>query len=250
MERAELLKQLSFGTQVAEEETNALARYFVETHQWNRIARGEIDLIRGDKGAGKSAIYSLLIGRQSEFFDNRVLIIGAENPRGDTVFKDIVPDPPSSEIEFIFLWKLYILVLITKELREYGITDTSGIVFKSLENAGFLESEVSKSRLLKKVQDYARRLINLESIEGGVTLDPNTGLLNGLTGKIVTREPSPELRSKGIVAIDYYLFDKIEDVLESYQFHIWILLDRLDVAFTENHQLEANALRALIRVYG
>jgi hypothetical protein len=43
MERLDLLKQLSFGTQVAEDETADLAKYFVETHQWNRIASGEID---------------------------------------------------------------------------------------------------------------------------------------------------------------------------------------------------------------
>ena len=34
---------------------------FVETDQWSRIVKGEIDIVRGDKGAGKSAIYSLLI---------------------------------------------------------------------------------------------------------------------------------------------------------------------------------------------
>lgn len=86
MTRVELLRKLSFGTQVAEEETSALARYFVETNQWDKISKGEKDLIRGDKGAGKSAIYSLLVNRQSEFFDNEILIVGAENPRGDTVF--------------------------------------------------------------------------------------------------------------------------------------------------------------------
>ena len=249
MTRAELPKQLSFGSQVAEEETSALARYFVETNQWNKIARGDTDLIRGEKGAGKSAIYSLLMGRQSVFFDNRILVVGAENPRGDTVFKDIVPDPPASEIEFVFLWKLYILVLIAKELREYDIKSAStDIVFKSLEDAGFLEKEESRSGLLRKVQDYARRLVHLESVEGGLTFDPNTGMPNGLTGKIVVKEPDAALKKKGVVAVDD-LFSRTEDALEYNNFKIWVLLDRLDVAFTENHTLEANALRALIRVY-
>jgi ABC-type molybdenum transport system ATPase subunit/photorepair protein PhrA len=140
MTRAELLRQLSLGTQVAEEETSALARYFVETHQWNKIANGEKDLIRGDKGAGKSAIYSLLVNRQTEFFDAGILIVGAENPRGDTVFKQITTDPPASEQEFITLWKLYILVLIVKELREVGIESASiDIVCKSLEESGLIE---------------------------------------------------------------------------------------------------------------
>jgi len=250
MERVELLKQLSFGTQVAEDETHALARYFVETHQWNRLANGEIDLIRGDKGAGKSAIYSLLMDRQSEFFDERILIVGAENPRGDTVFKDIIPHPPTSETEFVALWKLYLLILIAKELREYDIkSSASDIVFKSLEDAGFLEKDVSRSGVLRRVQDYVRKLIHLEALEGGLTFDQNTGMPAGLTGRIVIREPHQELATHGVVAIDS-LFDRLETTLLTVDIKIWILLDRLDVAFIEDHALEANALRALLRVYG
>ena len=37
------------------------------------------------------------------------LILGPGRPRGATVFKDLVADPPASEQEFIVLWKLYIL---------------------------------------------------------------------------------------------------------------------------------------------
>ena len=34
MKRLDLLKQMSFGVQVAEEEVNELASYFVGTNQW------------------------------------------------------------------------------------------------------------------------------------------------------------------------------------------------------------------------
>lgn len=40
VERKELLFQLSFGSQVAEDERRELARYFVETDQWRRIFGG------------------------------------------------------------------------------------------------------------------------------------------------------------------------------------------------------------------
>src|SRR5579862_2395660 len=71
----------------------------------------------------------------------------------------------------------------------------------------------------------------------------------GLTGRIVIREPHQELATHGVVAIDS-LFDRIETTLTTVDIKIWILLDRLDVAFVEDHALEANALRALLRVYG
>lgn len=60
MRRQQLLKEITFGARVAEDETGELAKYFVETDQWSRIFKGEIDIIRGEKGSGKSAIYSLL----------------------------------------------------------------------------------------------------------------------------------------------------------------------------------------------
>jgi hypothetical protein len=77
---------LSFGAQVAEEETSDLADYFVETDQWLRIFGGEVDVIRGPKGAGKSAIYLLLSTRADELFDKRIMLISAEKPRGTPSF--------------------------------------------------------------------------------------------------------------------------------------------------------------------
>jgi hypothetical protein len=49
VEKIAIMRMLSFGAQVAEEETNELASYFVETDQWSRIYKGEIDIIRGEK---------------------------------------------------------------------------------------------------------------------------------------------------------------------------------------------------------
>jgi hypothetical protein len=94
MKRLDLLRELSFGVQIAEEEVNELAGYFVDTNQWAKIARGDIDIVRGEKGAGKSAIYSLLMQKAGEFFDKGILLVPAENPRGATVFKDLASDPP------------------------------------------------------------------------------------------------------------------------------------------------------------
>jgi len=45
------------------------------------------------------------------------------------------------------------------------------------------------------------------------------------------------------------LFSYLNDALYDRNLKVWVLLDRLDVAFVENHALEANALRALIRAY-
>jgi hypothetical protein len=249
MDRLELLKQLSFGSRVAEEEVARLQDYFVRTDQWNRIVRGDIDIVRGEKGAGKSALYLLLDKNKSDFFDRNVFLVSAENPRGTTVFKDLVSDPPTSEAEFVVLWKLYLLTIICHEIRGFGMT-SSGInqVYAALEEAGLLERELNLAGLLRAAQSFARRLLTIKSLEAGVELDSTTGLPSGIIGKISIAEPNGELRSKGISSLDG-LFEKVNSGLTENGYEIWALLDRLDVAFAESHELEANAILALLKVY-
>ena len=55
----------------------------IETYQWKKIENGEIDIVFGKKGTGKSAIYSLIRAKEDDFFDKNILIKAAENPQGD-----------------------------------------------------------------------------------------------------------------------------------------------------------------------
>lgn len=248
MYRLELLKQLSFGSQVAEDEVASLQDYFVQTDQWNRISRGDVDIIRGDKGAGKSAIYLLLTKNKDAFFDRNILLVSGENPRGATVFKDLIADPPASEREFIILWKLYTLVLICHQSRDFGINSPPiNGVYGALEEAGLLERQLNLAGLLRTAQSIARRLLH-PKLEFGMEFDPNSGAPSGVIGRISLAEPNTELGRSGVTSLDG-MFDKANQSLASSGFSIWVLLDRLDVAFAESHQMEANAIRALLRVY-
>ena len=248
MKNLELLKSISFGAPVAEDEISDLANYFVQTDQWDRIARGEIDIVRGDKGAGKSAIYSLLVTRTDQFFDQRILLIPAERPRGATVFRDLTIDPPSSEQEFIGLWKLYIAVLIAEKLSDFEIkNDDARFAINALQKEGLLEKPFDLAAIFHAVQSYAKSWFRPRGLEGGVTIDPNTGLTTA-TFKITPSEPSATEKKSGKVSIDEVL-RRANKALEEADFKVWVLLDRLDVAFAETHALQANALRALLRVY-
>jgi hypothetical protein len=237
MKNLELLKGVSFGAPVAEDEISELANYFVRTDQWDRIARGEIDIVRGDKGAGKSAIYSLLVTRMDQFFDQRILLIPAERPRGATVFRDLAVDPPVAEQEFIVLWKLYIAVLIAEKLLDFEIkNDDAQFAVNALQNEGFLEKPFDLASIFGTVKSYAKSLFRPKSLEGGVTVDPNTGLTSA-TFKITPSEPSAIEKKSGKVSIDEVL-RRCNKALEKADFKVWVLLDRLDVAFAETHELE------------
>ena len=82
-------------------EGESLAGYFVETDDWRRLYADEIDVVYGPKGAGKSALYSLLIARTDDLFNRQVILAPAENPRGAPAFQDLIADPPVNEREFI-----------------------------------------------------------------------------------------------------------------------------------------------------
>jgi hypothetical protein len=249
LDRLSLLRHLSFGAQVAEEETQDLANYFVETDQWLRIFNGEVDVIRGHKGAGKSAIYSLLAAKTNELFDKDILLVTAERPRGTPVFKELVAEPPTSELEFVGLWKLYIAVLLAQKMREFDITGPAAQeLYRKLMDQGLLEEKADLARTFRAVKDYARRWLNPSAVEVELKLEPQSGLPAGVSGKITRSEPNSELRAKGYASVDE-LLKLANAALDSVRSKVWVLLDRLDVAFAETHDLERNALRALFRVY-
>jgi hypothetical protein len=149
MDKLCLLTSISFGARVAEDEINELAKYFVETDQWSRMVKGEIDIVRWAKGAGKSAIYSLLITREKELLTRNTLLVPGEKPRGTPVFKDIIANPPTEEVEFVGLWKLYILALVGRKMRELDIKGAAAErVYNSLTSARLLDREHDLSGLL------------------------------------------------------------------------------------------------------
>ncbi|MGN8159133.1 P-loop ATPase, Sll1717 family [Salinisphaera sp. SWV1] len=250
MTKHEVLAATNFGQRVAEEEVAALSGYFVETDNWRRLFSGEIDVVYGPKGSGKSALYALLLARSDELFDRNVLLIAGEKPRGTPAFRDLVADPPATEAEFTSLWKLYFLSLLSATFDEYGIENSEATQLKErLADDGLVKGQRSLQSLVHTVLDYVKRLLRPQAIEGGVNVDPATQLPIGFTGKIIFGEPSLAARECGVESVDS-LLELANSALRRYaKYNVWIVLDRLDVAFAESLELEQNALRALFRVY-
>jgi hypothetical protein len=251
VEKSELRKILessTFGKRTAEEEGRELSSYFVETDLWRRISTGDIDVVLGAKGAGKSAIYSLLLERRDEFAKRRIDLIAGENPRGATAFADLISEPPASEQEFVGMWKLYVLALIAGFLRDNDIkSDKAGAVIEAATKAELIPFENNLTSLASRVLAYAKAVFRPKDISASADVNAATGTATVST-KISFREPSKEDRERGVVRIDD-LLRQAEEALEASDHTVWLLLDRLDVAFLGNAELEKNALRALFRVY-
>ena len=247
--KIEVLKSLEIGERVAEEESDQLEKYFVETDQWQQMIAGNIDVVYGPKGSGKSAIYTLLNKKEGELFDEGTLISSAENVRGATVFRTIVADPPPSELSFVYLWKIYCLILIARTLRDYDIgNEESKSLINALEKTGLLPVTDSLSAIFRAVTSYFKGWLNRDTkaVEYAVNIDPATGSPT-FTRKTEFADVSEE-QSLGEIPVEE-LFEVADKALELSGLKLWLLFDRLDVAFADSPDLEKNALRALFRAY-
>lgn len=248
-EKLALLQQIEIGERVAEEEVEKLERYFVETEQWRQMESGDVDVVYGPKGSGKSALYTLLNKKESEFFDRGILLAAGENVRGATVFRSVVSDPPPSELAFQYLWKLYCLTLIASTLRSYDVKGNAATsLVNSLNKAGLLPPTPGLAAIFKAVTTYLKNWLNRDakSVEYGLTVDHATGAAT-VTRKTEFKEQS-EQQTLGDIPVDE-LFELADNALGSVNLKLWLLFDRLDVAFADPPELERNALRALFRAY-
>nr|BEK65755.1 hypothetical protein KPHV_29820 [Kitasatospora purpeofusca] len=239
-----VLQDLDFGARVAEDEADVLASYFVETEQWNQVWNDEVDVVYGAKGSGKSAIYATLVARAPQLLDHNIIISPAENPRGSLAFSSLAGEGEITEQQFIFLWKLYLLSVIVDKFQEQGVnnSDVRELV-KTLSDTGVLPGRsLSLKRILANALAYVRRSISeIEpKIEGAGVV--SAGI------RIQFSEPTPAQRAQGAVAVDD-LLEQADNALRRADLHLWLLIDRLDVAFAGDPDLEQRALRALFKVY-
>ena len=237
------LDNISFGDRVAENESDKLSNYFISTQQWHSLYSGKSDVIFGAKGSGKSALYTLLLKRNKEFFDKNTILVSVERPTGKTVFSDINDEPPTAENEFVTLWKVYFIQLIINWLIENG--RCHGIareIADKLVTAGLIEEKNTLRRLVNMAKSFAKKLTDVQSLEGGATLE------GGVTGKITFRTPDGQMKRDGYSSLDE-LLEQLNDFLTEEKLTFWLLCDRLDVAFDQSINLEKNALRALFKVY-
>ncbi|HEX8132728.1 MAG TPA: hypothetical protein VF880_04790, partial [Actinomycetes bacterium] len=250
MRKRDLLEHLTIGRRVAEEESDELASYFVETNQWRKMLAGDVDIVFGPKGSGKSAIYATLLDRSRQLLDKKVVLVSAENPRGAPAFRDLVANPPASEAEFVSLWKLFALSLVGQALVKHEVKgEAARQVRSTLHDAGLLPGGLVTLRtIVRAAREYARRLMHAEALETTLNVDTLTGLPTGVSARITLAEPSSRQRLAGFVTADD-LLELANQALLDAGLTVWILFDRLDIAFAESRKLEARGLRALFKVY-
>lgn len=148
------------------------------------------------------------------------------------------------------LWKIYTLALIARELTDYGVdNEPARKLIQTLNDAGLVPApKATLGSAVKRVVEYLGRLARPSAVEATTILDPITGAPTAFTTKFTLEEPAARERTTDFVSVDD-LFQLADEALEEVGLTVWVLFDRLDVAFADSFDLEANALRALFRVY-
>lgn len=242
MDRQEILNNTTFGEIAAEFEEHELQRYFLATTAWTKLLKDKIDILYGAKGSGKSAHYLLLLHEADSLREQGIIIVNAENPSGAPAFSALNEGPPVGEKGFVNLWKLYFLSLLGDLLKqEVASGKEAAQVIKVLEDAKLIEKDASLQSRLMSVFRYVHAL----------EIEPNINIASftpGVKARIEFTEPTGDRIEKGYISIDALLF-KANQALERLGFAAWILMDRLDAAFSDSGELETLALRGLYQAY-
>ncbi len=243
------LFKLDLGKSVAEFDEE-LQDYFVETPVFHNIVMDKGDVISGDKGTGKSALYKRLAkGYRSIPELAKVELLPAFNVSGNPVFQRLTEDrPPLTEAQYITIWKAYVVSLVGNwalQLFENNPSASS----KKLENLllaiGLKNVDVQPTTIFSGLINLFRRTVNAKSLgaefslgESGIPIvSPKIEL-----GTLEVDSAGKAVRHEAALSL-------LNDVLGELGITVWVALDRLDEAFQGHVDTEIPALRALFRAY-
>lgn len=248
MQAKELLKKLDVGNSVAEYDKE-LERYFLETDVYDALEAATIDIVAGDKGTGKTALYTMLTKRFSESSDiGHPKVIAAFNPQGSPIFQKLIDFSVQKEEKYINIWKTYFFSLCGNWIlsEHKNNSDELNTLDKLLSGMGLRVTIASNPEsAFKRILARFENLLNWDAAEMELEM--------GVDGTIRIK-PRVELkeREKGYksqtVDIDGAL-RHLDKCLLSIDKAIWIALDRLDEAFQGNFEVELPALRGLFRSF-
>lgn len=242
-----LLSKLDVGSPVAEHDS-ALESYFVETSIFRNIVEDRVDVVSGDKGTGKTALFSILLKRYTQVPGlESTELLPAFNPAGTPVFQRLLEAGNMQEGNYVGVWKAYLLALAGNWLIEFLDTDQSPSterLEKILRINGLRSKDVTPQTVFSQLVNRIKSLGNLH-VETGVTFTAD-GIPILMQKLSVSEESEPQPEEQ--IPVDEAL-QLLNTALGELDLNLWLLMDRLDEAFQSFPATEIPALRALFRTY-
>lgn len=243
MHAKKILEHMSFGASVAEHD-NDLKDYFVQTSTFNKFVSDQGDVVAGDKGTGKSAIYRVLKENYRSYPQlENVELVDTFNLQGNSIFQRISQLSDFDEGQLRTLWKSYVFSLVGNWLLDVFPADYSEETRKLsdiLEMLDLKSADPAPSTIFSKLIESVKRLRSLET-----TFSVTETGMPIVVPKVTFGTEVPD---SGEVYCDDFLQD-LSKAVEITGYEIWLLFDRLDEAFAGQPDIEIPALRALLRTY-
>jgi hypothetical protein len=249
MKVKEVLRKLDLGNSVAEFD-EALDAYFIETETFRSLIRDRGDIIAGDKGTGKTAMFRILRGRYAGIAElAKVEVITGFNPEGSPIFERLAGGKALDEGQYITIWKAYLVSLVGNwllDIYEGALTDRMKELDDLLQRVDLRTSDDKPSTIFNRIVNLYRRLTDPKSAEFAFALTPEG--IPVITGRIEFGEGGDTSRSTNTIPHRDAL-SLVNQLLEESDLYAWIVLDRLDEAFQAYPEIEVPALRGLLRTY-
>ncbi|MGA9669163.1 MAG: hypothetical protein WBQ94_08145, partial [Terracidiphilus sp.] len=230
-----------------------LDRYFVDTETFRKLTLDEADVIAGDKGTGKTALYRTLCSRYTQIPElKKTEIVAGFNPQGSPIFQRLSQIPPLTEGEYIAIWKLYIFSLVGNwllQLYDRNLTSKMVKLEEILNVCGLRSLDDAASTIFSKLANKMQRIFNPKSAQLEIGFSESG--YPSMTPKVEFGAEAQELDALSDptrVPCDEYL-SLLNKALAEGELTTWVVLDRLDEAFQGFPNVETPALRALFRTY-
>jgi hypothetical protein len=235
-----VLSTLTIGDPMAENEFQSLGNYYVQTDEFNRALRGEVNLVVGRKGTGKTALFSQVRNRKRSNKQNVVVDLKPEGYQLLKLKEEVLDYLASGAKHHLVtaLWEFLLYAEICYKvlekdqnlhIRDHRLYEPY-LELAALyeESPHIIEGDFSERLLALSesvVEEFNHRFQKSEGTK--LTVDSITGLIHSENIRKLRESLSNYLKNKG---------------------EIWLLFDNLDKGWSTQglHTGDITILRCLI----
>jgi len=226
----EILQALEAGNSVAEFDIG-LRQYFLRTQIFTDFVSDKYDIVKGDKGSGKSAIFRLAKdGNVDDIFRQELSVISGFNETGTPIFRRISEGGESTERALQTLWKMYIFAVTANYVADKFSPNLQKFPTE-------LKTALVDNNLREPISKIEKLFSTAKKVVSGGDLNFNLGGSNVNFSLKFGSAKYSELED-----VIESLLEKLDDFLDTHKHRCWMAFDPLDEAFADNRELERIAL--------
>ncbi|WP_443748753.1 P-loop ATPase, Sll1717 family [Asticcacaulis solisilvae] len=251
-EKLEWLQASKFGHADAEHEQARLKEFFVSTYAWDRLLSGDVDIVHGKKGSGKSAMYTALIQEApAELAERNIHVIHGNHL--DLI--DQLPQDVPEGFRWDDFWFCYILVLCAGKILQENWTVCREII-DYLKAKQLLDNNPNNRLFLSRLSQFVwetRGGLSYEEVFRRSSMTAN-GMMGGqMNDTMISRSsivtPMPTQPSQDLKVSWSSLLQHLHSALAAMGVTFWVALDKLDVVFSRMPHTEIQAVNGLLRCH-